>query len=180
MQNKAELRKQWTLEQDIQLFEAISVIGSSNWQQIAIEVKDRSGKQCRERWRNQLNPLLNHSSFTVAESWIIFIMRHYNCKSWTDIALQIPGRSDCHIKNFWKYSLQFKQRESSYLLDSYVEKCITTYQLNSTQSTRKNILNRLFELLVHTADRQYFDSLKPKLFQLRFSEEYQKNSVLVH
>ena len=48
-----------------------------NWRQIAEELNrksaasSRTGKQCRERWRNQLRPKLKKGAWTIAEEQMI-------------------------------------------------------------------------------------------------------------
>lgn len=70
-------RQSWTLEvpsPSIQEDEAISKLvaqfGFNDWTQIAQKLKDtynitkRTGKQCRERWYNHLNPSVNKKPWT--------------------------------------------------------------------------------------------------------------------
>ena len=46
----------WLLAEDNQLRELIEQHGTGNWTNIAEFLPGRSGKQCRERWHNHLNP----------------------------------------------------------------------------------------------------------------------------
>ena len=46
----------WLLTEDNELRELIDQHGTGNWTNIAEFLPGRSGKQCRERWHNHLNP----------------------------------------------------------------------------------------------------------------------------
>ena len=83
MQNRGNTKKSWDREQDIQLLECISFYGPRSWELLAKRINGRSGKQCRERWKNQLNPLLKKGPWSVEENWILFIMYKANKNSWS-------------------------------------------------------------------------------------------------
>jgi myb proto-oncogene protein len=46
------------------LSELVKRLGARNWSFIARSIPGRSGKSCRLRWCNQLNPNLIRNSFT--------------------------------------------------------------------------------------------------------------------
>jgi hypothetical protein len=59
----------------------------------------RSGKQCRERYVNQLDPHIRKSEWTHEEDAIIKKLHHQVGKKWCRFMDQLPGRSDNAIKN---------------------------------------------------------------------------------
>jgi hypothetical protein len=67
-------KRAWTNEQDEELTIMIIEMGPHQWEHMAQEMGNRTGKQCRERWHNQLNPLLRKAPWTVEEDWILFIL----------------------------------------------------------------------------------------------------------
>jgi len=66
---------------------------------IALEMEFRSGKQCRERYINQLDPLIKKTVWTVEEDAIIKRVHFEIGKKWCRYMEQLPGRSDNAIKN---------------------------------------------------------------------------------
>ncbi len=53
---EAKTKKPWLSAEDLRLQELVLQYGTGNWPRIADYLPDRSGKQCRERWHNQLIP----------------------------------------------------------------------------------------------------------------------------
>lgn len=60
---------------------------------------NRSGKQCRERYVNQLDPSIKKSMWTHEEDVILKKMHRQVGTKWSKIMAYLPGRSDNAIKN---------------------------------------------------------------------------------
>jgi len=45
----------------------VAELGLKKWKEIATFLPGRIGKQCRERWYNNVDPNLNKDKWTVAE-----------------------------------------------------------------------------------------------------------------
>jgi hypothetical protein len=50
------IKKPWSASEDSKLRELVGIHGTGNWTNVAEYLTERSGKQCRERWHNHLNP----------------------------------------------------------------------------------------------------------------------------
>ena len=57
----------WTKEEDERVVELVEQYGPRNWSKIAEHLPGRIGKQCRERWHNNLNPGLKRGPWTPEE-----------------------------------------------------------------------------------------------------------------
>ncbi|MEI7494377.1 MAG: Myb-like DNA-binding domain-containing protein [Alphaproteobacteria bacterium] len=80
-------------------------IQQGEWVKIASELssttgRKREGKQCREKWINILNPAIDKSPPTLAELQKIIVERQ-NGKSWVEIAIELPGRTESQVKNWY-------------------------------------------------------------------------------
>lgn len=61
----------WKPDEDKQLISLVSNFGPQNWTRIAEFIPHRSGKQCRERWHNHLNPNINKQKWSIEEDRIL-------------------------------------------------------------------------------------------------------------
>lgn len=62
-----QIKGNWTPEEDMILRKKVAEYGLKKWKQIATFLPGRIGKQCRERWYNNVDPNLNKEKWTVAE-----------------------------------------------------------------------------------------------------------------
>jgi myb proto-oncogene protein len=93
------------------LLELVGEIGPEKWVMIAQRLATRSGKQCRERYHNHLNPSLKREPFSQEEEETILSLYAQMGPKWANIAKHLPGRSDNAIKNYYNTSLQRRQRK---------------------------------------------------------------------
>jgi len=117
----SEKRKFWTESEDQLLLDAVLAVqphstkGTGNWVRVAQRMKQRTAKQCRERWCNQANPAINKSPFNAAEDQTIMTMKKMNGSKWATIAQALPGRTetsfrtDNQVKNRWYSTLKRRQ-----------------------------------------------------------------------
>jgi hypothetical protein len=61
----------------------------------------RTGKQCRERYINQLDPNIKKTPWTAEEDAVIVRLHEQLGKKWSKFMDYLPGRSDNAIKNRW-------------------------------------------------------------------------------
>lgn len=98
-------RRHWSVEEDEAIRRILSEISVLNWSDIArtletqFTLPGRSGKQCRERWYNHLDPSLSKGLWTVEEQLILFHAHLSAGNTWAGITPLLPGRSENAIKN---------------------------------------------------------------------------------
>jgi hypothetical protein len=92
------------------LRDVISQQGTGNWSNIASHLLERTGKQCRERWHNHLNPGIKKGDWTEEEDRIILKMQKTIGNQWAKITKYLPGRTDNAVKNRYHATVRAKSR----------------------------------------------------------------------
>jgi len=83
----------WTPSEDRRLLALVNELGAEKWVVIASRLGSRTGKQCRERWHNHVNPVLNKAPFSLEEEEAIERLYAEIGPKWAEIAKKLPGRS---------------------------------------------------------------------------------------
>ncbi|KAJ4876639.1 myb domain protein 55 [Raphanus sativus] len=132
---KQKLRKGlWSPEEDEKLLMYITKYGHGCWSSVPKQAGlQRCGKSCRLRWINYLRPDLKRGAFSQDEENLIIELHAVLGNRWSQIAAQLPGRTDNEIKNLWNSSLKKKLRLRG--IDPVTHKILTEIETGTDDNT---------------------------------------------
>ena len=140
-----QVKGTWSLEEDEALRNAVSGSKPIFWDVVAKAVRGRTPKQCRERWMYRLQPELKKTPFEKWEDDLIFEQKKKIGNRWTQIAMQLPGRTSCSVKNRWytvlrnkvHYNSNSREESSSSEHDAQIDSPPTT--IEQSESLQKEV-----------------------------------------
>ncbi|BGP42123.1 hypothetical protein JCM10449v2_006125 [Rhodotorula kratochvilovae] len=125
------IKGSWTADEDAKLRELVEELGSEKWVVISSQMGSRTGKQCRERWHNHLDPSIKKSDWTPEEDALIRELHARIGPRWAEMAKHLPGRPDNSIKNYWNAQQAREKRERSKSMSAY-----TTTSLDKVKAAK--------------------------------------------
>lgn len=163
----------WNVEEDKKLIDWIKTNGASNWSACSEFIPGRTGKQCRERWMNALNPLLKKGSWEPEEDYIIFKLFKKLGSKWSTISNYIAGRTENSIKNRFYSTLRRIASETR-----KNEKNNQNDEKENNKNDQKLSLSNLMEYfnIAYIEKTKYIDSL---IENLKLSENEILNSSVL-
>ncbi|KAH0793122.1 Myb-like DNA-binding domain containing protein [Histomonas meleagridis] len=130
------LKIKFTEAEDDKLSKLVSIFGCKDWIMISKLMETRNPRQCRERWKNYLNPELRKDPWTPEEDKLLCQKHDELGAKWNKIARFFNNRSDNSLRNRW---MLISRRKSKMQNDS-VENQITCKPVESVQK-QNNVLD---------------------------------------
>ncbi|KAF5739949.1 putative transcription factor [Tripterygium wilfordii] len=135
---KQKLRKGlWSPEEDGKLLNYITKNGHGCWSSVPkLAGLQRCGKSCRLRWINYLRPDLKRGAFSQQEENLIIELHAVLGNRWSQIAAQLPGRTDNEIKNLWNSCIKKKLRQRG--IDPNTHKLLSELEIDNEKQVTDN------------------------------------------
>jgi len=115
-------RKQpWSKTEDHILAGLVKSYGIKKWSVISALMHNRTAKQCRERWKHQLDPTINSSLWTTEEEWMLYLYHSVVGNRWTYLVNFFQGRTDNSIKNQWNTHMRRRLHKYKARLEAATE-----------------------------------------------------------
>ncbi|KAK8919107.1 Transcription factor MYB44 [Platanthera zijinensis] len=122
-------RGHWRPAEDCKLKELVALHGPQNWNLIAEKLEGRSGKSCRLRWFNQLDPRIVRKAFTEEEEERLLSAHEFYGNKWALISRIFPGRTDNAVKNHWHVIMARRQRDNN---AHHRRRKLSTFSINAS------------------------------------------------
>jgi len=111
-QRRKYKKSKFTALDDMKLKELVDPLGNNDWNEIALRMKDRNPRQCRERWEYYLSPTVNNGPWTEEEDRLLNQKYNELGSKWTEIAKFFRFRTNTNVKNRWLLMKRTEEKKS--------------------------------------------------------------------
>lgn len=118
----------WSSEEDEALQQWVVKEGPTKWTLCAAGVPGRSGKQCRDRWCNTIDPCIKKGDWQESEDKVIFRLYQQMGPKWTEMTKYLPGRTENSLKNRFYSTIRKVKAKSSVQVDAE-NRCLPSSEL---------------------------------------------------
>ena len=130
--------------------------GPTRWNILANYLPKRTGKQCRERWYNNLCPNINKSPWSLEEEMLLLLIHNKKGNKWSEISKYLKGRTDNTIKNHWNSSMKKKLKFVEESLNNKKIEIKKRYKENKNEKIEKLMIEEFMEI-IQTQMKKIFD-----------------------
>jgi hypothetical protein len=88
-------------EEDRALLHLVQEIGDTDWAKVSQRLGSRSPRQCRERYKNYLDPSLRHGEWSTTEDLLLLIKYQEYGAKWNLMTHFFKNRSENALRNRW-------------------------------------------------------------------------------
>ena len=137
----------WTISDDKLLIQLAEKYGFSHWNIIASYFQNKKGKQCRERWYNNLCPDVNKSPWTLEEETLLLLLHNKIGNKWSKLSKYLKGRTDNNIKNYWNSNMKKRHNFANENLKNKLSEIKKRFKKENQEIIEKLLINELIEII---------------------------------
>lgn len=104
--NPKLVKGSWTAQEDRVITDYVQAHGDKDWAKLALLLPGRTGKQCRERFKNHLDTSVNRQPWSDDEDNLLIELHTKFGNAWTKLATFFDGRTDNCVKNRWNSTIK--------------------------------------------------------------------------
>ena len=97
--NRNVKKRSWTSAEDEIIKNWVAKNGPTNWQELAKFIPNRTDKQCRERFRNYLDPTICHDNWTDQNDWLLYLGYIVHGPKWSTLNNIFTNRTAAFTMN---------------------------------------------------------------------------------
>ena len=135
-ENNSQRHKFSKAEDDL-LRKLVEKYGETNWMAVSSQMKTRTPRQCRERFKNYLSSKIKNGPWTLEEEKLLEEKVKELGQRWAKIALFFESRSDVNVKNHWAalVNRQIREKQSALLKEKALQEVTIEEKVNETYNT---------------------------------------------
>ena len=143
-------KRKFTPEEDCIIIEMFSFAKRKTWDYYRHFLIGRSLRQCKERYKNYLDPFLKFDNWTEIEDRSLEEKINIYGFKWVFLTQFFPGRSANNIKNRWYRHLLKKNKKSK--RKNYIENKNNNIVYDETKKIIDDIFNNFIEEIENLPD----------------------------
>ena len=137
----SQARRPWQPHEDKLLLDLMKELGPA-WAAISKKMGGtRSGKQVRDRYLNKLDPKIKIAEWTEEEDNLLVSLYHKLGKKWSEIAKNIPGRTESMVKNRVQWRFRWMVSDTSESMEQTRSVVSSNEQSNKQETSQNPLLN---------------------------------------
>ena len=113
--SQISMKSKFSPEEDDFLTRLVLMNKNPNWNEIASIMRTRNARQCRERWKNYLNPELRCDPWSHEEDQLLIQKYNEFGSHWNKISKFFINRSDNSIRNRWQMLVRHWEKRADYV-----------------------------------------------------------------
>ncbi|OHT05741.1 Myb-like DNA-binding domain containing protein [Tritrichomonas foetus] len=145
MQMKASnnMKRKFSEKEDQIILQMVEHFGIHSWNKISEALGTRTPRQCRERWRHYLKPVIKPTSWTQEEDQLLEMKFNELGPKWSIIAPFLPGRTEVNVKNRWTRICRIRKKQNKTSSKAKTTKKVSHQkqsEISSTKELEKHII----------------------------------------